>query len=72
MTTTTNLGLSLISDSAEDKSMLFSTWRAKIAGTGDSSNMNIIDDAFGQVQERLEELGDLGITEDTNGLIIRL
>lgn len=68
MTTTPNLGLHVISESAADKAMLFSTWRSKIAGPGDDSNMQIIDKAFGSVADKLAEV----IAEDTYGLVIRL
>lgn len=68
MTETANLGLHVISDSAADKAMLFSTWRAKVAGTDSDSNMQIIDRAFGNVASKLAEV----ITEDTYGLVIRL
>ena len=54
MEQTENLGLNLISNSAEDKQMKFSAWRAKIAGTGDDSNMKIIDAAVGDLQESVD------------------
>ena len=47
MIETENLGLTLITESAEDEEMLFSDWRMKIAGDGDDSNMKILDEAFG-------------------------
>lgn len=61
MEQTENLGLNLISNSAEDKQMKFSAWRAKIAGTGDDSNMKIIDAAVGDLQEAVEKTKELAL-----------
>lgn len=75
MTETTRLGLHLITDSASDKSMLFSVWRAKIAGEGSDSNMNLIDGAVGDIQDAVNsiqsELSGL-VVEDTDGLILNI
>lgn len=50
MSQTANLGLQLTGTSAEEKSMLFETWRQQINGPDPSSNMNIIDHAFGELK----------------------
>ena len=57
MEQSTNLGLNLITDSAEDKAMLFSVWRAKVAGNGNDSNMKIIDEAMGEVNKHFPATG---------------
>lgn len=68
MKNTSNLGLHLITESASDKSMLFSEWRAKIAGDGPDSNMNIIDQAIGDCQTKLDNI----VSEDEDGLVLTL
>ena len=66
MEQTTNLGLNLISESAEDKSMLFSQWRKLVAGVVADSNMKIIDSAYGDINNRLNNI----VSDDGTGIVI--
>lgn len=61
---TTNLNLKLLGVSESDKATLFEDWRQDINGEGNASNMQIIDRAYGQLAEDIDELGSDIITEE--------
>lgn len=54
--TTEHLGLALLGVSAEDKSVTFEEWRTSINGDHVSSNMSLIDQAFGEHAQQIAEL----------------
>ena len=53
--TTTYLGLKLLGTSQEDKAQLFEDWRQDINGENEGSNMQLIDAAFHELDERVSE-----------------
>lgn len=64
MTQTENIGLNLF-DSDGDKLVTYATWREKIAGTGDDSNMKKIDEAIGALRESASDIGGKADKRDT-------
>ena len=56
MTKTTNIGLNLFDQS--DNKMPFSDWRNKVVGPGSDSNMQIIDGAFGAVDDKITSVAN--------------
>lgn len=54
--TTTNLGLHLLGNSVQDKETYFEDWRLALNGETDNSNMQIIDDAYGEMAEDIHDL----------------
>ena len=54
--TTTNLGLHLLGNSLQDKETYFEQWRLTLNGETDNSNMQIIDDAYGEMAEDIHDL----------------
>lgn len=69
MSQTTNLGLTLTSES--ETSMLFLEWRTLMNGVGCNSNMEKLDDAIGNINEALEGKAD-GLTLDSDTGILQL
>ena len=51
-----NLQLNLITNSAEDTAMTFQEYRNAIAGATATSNMQVIDEAYGEMDERVFDL----------------
>lgn len=49
--TTTNLGLKVVGNSASDKAISFEDWRLDLDGEGAGSNMQLIDAAFGALSD---------------------
>ena len=60
MSKSANLQLELTGTSSADTSQSFATWRQKINGDAPDSNMNIIDAAVKDLQDRV---GDLAYVE---------
>ena len=56
--TTTNLGLHLLGASLLDKETYFEAWRQTVNGEMDDSNMNIIDDAYGEMADDIQGIKD--------------
>ena len=54
--TTPNLGLKLLGSSVADKEKLFQAWRLDIAGENNQSNMEIIDEAFGDLDDAIHDI----------------
>lgn len=63
--TTTNLGLHLLGTSVQDKETYFEAWRQDLNGEGSTSNMNIIDTAYGDMAEDIQEIKDGIIPNET-------
>lgn len=61
--TTTNLGLKLLGTSLVDKEMYFEEWRQTVNGETDDSNMQIIDDAYGDLADDIQGIKDSVITD---------
>lgn len=73
MSQTANLGLQLTGTSAEEKSMLFETWRQQINGPDANSNMNLIDKAFGNLNAAVGNgMFKLGYNSNDGGLDITI
>ena len=54
--TTTNLHLKLLGTTSDDKAVLFEDWRQDINGEGSTSNMQIIDAAYGQLADAVQAI----------------
>lgn len=68
--TTTNLGLHLLGTSLQDKETYFETWRQEVNGEGSTSNMQIIDAAYGDMAEDIQGIKDGVISnEDIDEMI---
>lgn len=63
--TTTNLGLHLLGTSLQDKETYFETWRQEVNGEGSTSNMQIIDAAYGEMAEDIQDIKDGVISNET-------
>ena len=62
--TTSNLGLHLLGTSLQDKETYFETWRQEVNGEHSSSNMQIIDAAYGDMAEDIQNIKDGVITNE--------
>lgn len=62
--TTTNLNLQLLGTSSSDKATLFEDWRQTINGEATTSNMQIIDRAYGEMAEYIEQIKDGAVTDE--------
>lgn len=63
--TTTNLNLKLLGTSLADKEKYFEEWRQDINGEGSDSNMNIIDRAYKELADGIDDLRYVPIAINT-------
>ena len=68
--TTTNLGLHLLGTSLQDKETYFEAWRQEVNGETGISNMEIIDQAYGDMADDIQGIKDGVISnEDIDDMI---